>query len=258
MPSMEFMKKARLDALWDKVFGPDHKPEKILRSGIKHRNIVGKFPTERYAAGGIIRTRLPIMLDGLIHLDTDPRVVGLSPYPLKIHYLSEEDGEVVGRHHVPDIGVRFDDGSVGFVDYMPFHSQDPAWFDQRTRELRLHFSEEYGAGYAVHDERCIYPQPLFRNLSLMWRHKPLPIDHESIGVIAKEILAANLPMTMGQLTRAVSMNAFVSRYEDEPDSAFRVLDDTSPVFTACMQLAIAGKVKLDLSRLFSPSTIVSR
>ncbi|WFS02371.1 hypothetical protein [Rhizobium tumorigenes] len=252
------MKQAKLDAFWHELFGPDHEPVRVFKAGAKHRNPVGKFPTDRYAAGGVIRTRSPLMSDGLKHLDVDPRVIWLAPYPFQISYLSvDEHGEIFSRTHVPDVGIRFRNGTVGFVDYVPFSCQDER-SRQREREILLHLAENFNAGYAVHDERCIYPEPIFRNVCVLREHRSLPIDHECIREIGREILEASLPMTIGELTRSVSVNAFVEKWEDEPDSAYRVDKDANPVFTACMQLAITGKVNLDLTRVFSPSTVVSK
>lgn len=258
MPSVEFMKQARLDAFWHELFGPDHEPVRVFKAGARHQNPVGKFTTDKYAAGGVIRTRSPLMADGLKHLDTDPRVMRLAPFPFQISYLSADGhGEIFGRKHVLDVGIRFRNGSVGFVDYVPFSCQDER-SRQREREISLHLAENFNAGYAVHDERCIYPEPIFRNVCVLREHRSLPIDHECVREIAREILEASLPMTIGDLTRSMSINAFAEKWADEPDSAYRVDREANPVFTACMQLAIAGKVTLDLRREFSPSTLVAR
>ncbi len=251
------MRQAGLDALWAHIFGPDHKPEKVYEPRIRHRNMRGRFPTEKCRSSGTIRTRLPLMLDGLIHLDTDPDVVAIAAYPKTFHYLSADtEGEVVGRSHTPDVGVRRRDGSVVFIDYVPYRLQEELhWIGQRTTELRLHL-EQYGVTYAVHDERSIYIQPRFNNLNLMFGHKPLPYQHAGIAETSRAIMRQPLPSTIGELCKKSSPNALVARWEDEPVSSFRIVPEVNVVFTACMQLAYRGKIELDLSRPFSPRTRV--
>ena len=36
------------------------------------------------AVAGFVRTRLPLMIDSLFHLDTDPFWARISPYPIEI------------------------------------------------------------------------------------------------------------------------------------------------------------------------------
>lgn len=257
MPSA-VARQARIDALWRHMFGPDHKPEKIYKPRIRHRNMRGRFPTEKCRSTGTIRTRLPLMLDGLVHLDTDPDVVAIAAYPMTFDYLSSNsDGEVVGRSHTPDVGVLKKDGTVLFIDYVPYRlQQDLYWVKQRTAELKLHL-EQYGAAYAVHDERSIYVQPRFSNLNLMFGHKPLPYQHPGIAETCRAIMRQALPATIGELCRMSAPNALVARWEDEPATAFRAVPEVNVVFTACMQLAYRGEIDVDMSRPFSPRTRVT-
>ncbi|WFU00703.1 hypothetical protein QA648_11025 [Rhizobium sp. CB3171] len=255
----EVARQTRLDALWKHVFGPEHKPVKTYKPRIRHRNMRGRFPTEKCRSTGMIRTRLPLMLDGLVHLDTDPNVVAIAAYPTTFDFLSANgDGNVVGRSHIPDVGVLQASGKVVFVDWIPFRlQQDLPWLKQRTAELRLHL-EQYGAEYAVHDERSIYIQPRFSNLNLMEAHKPLPYQHAGIDETCRAIMRQPLPSTIGELCRMSAPNALVARWEDEPAGAFRVVPEVNVVFTACMQLAYRGEIELDISRPFSPRTRVTR
>lgn len=249
---------ARLAALWRHMFGPDHKPVKIYKPRIRHRNMRGRFPTEKCRSTGSIRTRLPLMLDGLVHLDTDPDVVAIAPYPITFDFVSADgEGGAVGRSHTPDAGVLAADGKVVFVDWIPYRlQQDLPWIETRTAELRLHL-ERYGASYAIHDERSIYIQPRFNNLNLIEAHKPLPYQYAGIAETCRAILRQPLPSTIGELCRMNAPNAIVARWEDEPASAFKLVPEVNVVFTACMQLAYRGKIELDLSRPFSPRTSVS-
>lgn len=254
----EVARQARIAALWRHMFGPDHKPVKVYKPRIRHRNMRGRFPTEKCRSTGTIRTRLPLMLDGLVHLNTDPDVVAIAAYPIKFDYVSADDeGKVVGKSHTPDVGVLKASGKVVFVDWIPYalQQEDPS-LARRTAELRLHI-ERYGASYAVHDERCVYVQPRFNNLNLIDRHKPLPYQYAGIAETCRAILRQPLPSTIGKLCRMAAPNAIVARWDDEPLSAFRHVPEVNIVFTACMQLAYQGKVELDLSRPFSPRTWVA-
>ena len=68
------------------------------------------------AVAGFVRTRLPLMIDGLFHLDTDPFWRGFRPIRLKS---ATSDGNVVVRDRISDIGVEAVDGTRVYIDYVP-------------------------------------------------------------------------------------------------------------------------------------------
>ena len=144
-----------------------------------------------------------------------------------------------------------------FVDFVPYNVlKESPWLRRQAAELSLHL-EQFGAQYAIHDERAIYIQPRFSNLNLMLSHKPLPYQFAGIAETCRAIMRHPFPTTIGELCRMSAPTALVARWEDEPASAFRVVPEVNVVFTACMQLAYQGRIELDISRPFSPRTRVT-
>jgi len=152
-------------------FDEGHEPRRRFPARKMYPTLPGWFPT-RKAPGQKIRTRLPMMMDGLIHIDTDPRCVRISPYPVSIRFFAHgPDGRFKVVQHIPDVGVKMADGSEVYIDFVPVNMQDEhPDFRRWEEELREAFQEQYGASYAVHDELCIYIKPRFGNLQTIWKH----------------------------------------------------------------------------------------
>jgi hypothetical protein len=186
------------------------------------------------------------MADGLLHLDTDPNVVQLSPYPMEIVYWSTHDGKVpVKRDHSPDMAIMLRDDRVLFVDYIPYQEQnDNPLFWRRVAERKRHFHEELGCDYAVHDERSIRIEPRLSNLRLMWTHKARRTEPTSLAHARETIRSTKLPTTIRSISDQAAFVRQAVRWSDDADPI--LLEDTNLIFTAVMQLAMRGEVRLDL------------
>jgi hypothetical protein len=240
-------------------FEEDHEPLRKVRKRVMHRMLPGPFPT-RKAVGGHIRASQPLMMDGLIHHDTDPACVRISAFPVEARYLSAvPDGGAVVRSHVPDVGLLRDDGAICYVDYIPLNIQtEMPWLEQRTRELRLAFREQFGAAYAVHDERCIYIRPRFQNLQTMWKHQLQGVDDEALMAVRKALVSLPAPTTIAEIRTAAALPRLQMVWS-HPEREHRVdLDDVDRAFSSVMQLAMNGEVWIDLSRPFDGATAVDR
>jgi hypothetical protein len=242
-------------AILEDIFSDNHKPVRKIGHGMFEPGRAISFPTSKVATG-IVRARSLLMADGLLHLDTDPNVIQVSPYPMEIGYWSTLDEKTPAkRDHIPDVAIQLRDESVVFIDYVTVRGQnDTPFFWRRRAERVRHFRDQLGCTYAVHDERSIRIQPRLSNLRLMWSHRQRPTEPPSLSLAREALRRTKLPTTI----RAISDNAAFSRQairwaEDEVPV---LLEETNLIFTAVMQMAMRGEVRLDLGkRLTLDSTV---
>jgi hypothetical protein len=243
----------------DYGLGDDHQPKRNIRKRVRHATLPVNFPTTK-AVAGTVRARLPLMADGLLHLDTDPYWTRISPYPVRIEFLSQDkNGRFVVAAHVPDIGVISRDGRKVFIDYVPLVIQrERPHLARRTELLKEIFREEHGAAYAVHDERSIYIEPRFSNLKTMWMHKLNGWDIEALMAVRKALGRLSMPAMIDEVRQAASLPGFRMVWEQPDGESHQDLDNVDRAFSAVMELAMNGEVQVDLSEPFSGTTLVSR
>jgi hypothetical protein len=234
-------------ALLEAIFADRHKPLREIGHGMYGRGHAISFPTNKVPSG-VIRAHSTLMADGLLHLDTEPNVTQLSAYPLEVVYWSTKDGKTPEkRDHIPDIAAKLRDDSVVFIDYVPWNEQlDTRFFWRRVAERARHFREEFDCVYVVHDERSIRIEPRLSNLRLMWTHRARRTEPPSVAHARQIIRQAKLPVTI----RTISDKADFARQAIlwEGDDAPTLLEETNLIFTAVMQLAMRGEVRLDLGK----------
>ncbi len=246
------------EAFWRDVFGPNNQPQREIKPGSHYRTLPGWFPTRKNVRGQV-RTREPLMSDLMIHLDTDPAIRVVAEFPIKTIYRARRlDGSVVAKEHIPDVAALRRDGRVFVIDVMPWHVQKSIRGNERRRDALTAHYEQLGARYLLLDETSLRLQPLLNNLKLMWMHKSSAHDLPGMAQLRQALRDATYPRTMEDLVRSMPSNAIMARWSDEDESSARHVTECSPVFTAVMQLAIAGEVEVDLTKRFSPSTMISR
>lgn len=239
-------------------FGPDATPKRTIAPRRLHPSLPGWFPTSK-AAGGLVRTRSPLMMDGLIHVATDPLAVRIAAYPLEIHWWCEDaDGEYRRRTDIPDIAVDWRDRSLSFHTFTPLEIQkENPRFAEQAEQLDRVFREEHGASYSVLDERDIDVQPRKTNLVTMWKHELGDLDPEALDAVRLALerrRRAGDPSTIGQLKSDCGLLPFWTVFADEAPPL--PLAGNERVFSAVMTLAIAGEVSLDLGKILSDDTCV--
>lgn len=236
------------------VFTVAHTPLWAPKWGTLYRTLPVTFPTAKCAQLEVF-ARLPLMADGLIHLDTDPEVEAISAYPMSIEYLSPlTDFKSVKKAHVPDVAVRMRGGQIIFIDYIPCNEQEAnPWIERRTFALKRHCENAMGCLYVVHDERCVLANPLFQNLKVMWRHKQTAADVAGLSLVLQSLRYCQFPSTIKELRNACLVDDEVG---DLIASYLNQGDDL--VFAAIMQMCISGELDIDLSRIFAGTTEVRR
>jgi len=235
----------KTEALLETIFSDDHKPVRKVGRSMYGTGHAVSHPSAK-TPSGIVRARSPLMADGLLHLDTDPNVMRISPYPTVELVWSALDGEARAKvEHIPDVAILTRDDRVVFIDYVEVVFQRATKdFDRLVAERVRHYREELGCAYSVLDERSIRAEPRMSNLRLMWTHRSRPTEPQSLAHARQALRLASLPCSI----RAVSDSADIARQgivwdgDDRPT----LIDETDLVFTAVMQLAMRGEVRLDL------------
>lgn len=237
----------KTEAILEAIFSDAHVPVRKVGRSMYGTGHAVSHPSSKVPKG-IMRARSPLMADGLLHLDTDPNVVRMSPYPLvALHWSTDDNVTVFKREHIPDMAIELADGSVVFVDYLSRAEQAATpEFQRRVAERIRHFGDEFGCAYQVLDERTVRIEPRLSNVRLMWTHRERETEPRSLSHAREALRRTPLPNTI----RAVSDNADISRQAirwagDELPTA---VEETNLVFTAVMQLAMRGEVLLDLGR----------
>lgn len=227
---------------------------------VMHKTLPGIAPSLK-VEGGYVRTRLPLMLDGMLHLETNPSVKRIRPYPIRIEYSSDQASEMFKmRDHIFDLGVELRSGGRLYIDYVPLAiQQERPWIKERTERLQELTRDELGADYAVHDERMLYVQPRFANLKVMYQHLRVN-DQEALMVVRRVITQMDLPSNIAAVRAQVKLRSLrfeVADLDGQSVAYARNLDEVDRVFTAIMQMAAAGEIVIDLAHPFSDTSLLS-
>ncbi len=234
-------------AILETIFSEGHKPVRKVGRSMYGTGHAVSHPSSKVASG-IVRARSPLMADGLLHLDTDPNVVQLSPYPLEALIWSTIDGVTpVKVEHIPDMAILMRDDSVAFLDYVEFAAQKTTpGFRRLVAERVRYFQGELGCAYSVLDEHEVRREPRLSNVRLMWTHRSRPTEPQSLTHARQAIRATRLPATIRSVFEASGIGRQAIRWVG--DDAPTAVKETNLLFTAAMQLAMRGEVRLDLGR----------
>lgn len=228
-------------------FGDDHRPRREIAPRARHSAMPGIFST-RKAARGWLRTSSPLMMDGLVHPETDPRWIRLADYPFRVGgWLRRRDGSHAPFRHVPDVGVIDGNGAIVYIDYVPVAIQrERADFDARVEALRELYREDHGISYVVHDERHIYAEPRFSNLRIMRGNRLDDVDPNVTTAVRVAVLQVSLPATIEAIAQASRRPGADG---ESPGAMGRVL-------SVILGLALIGELEIDLTQPLSGRTKV--
>lgn len=231
-----------------RIFRPDHKPVYESPRRKKHHHAPGFFPTFK-AVGNGVRVTSPLSSDCLLHLDTDPTVLKISPYPFEVRYSVHDRYGIVGvRKHRPELAILHEDGRVVIMDVIPLAIQEEGRA-QRGKAVAEALWNTYRVAYSVMDERDLHIEPRLSNLRTIWRHHR--DSDPGCNVAVQRVLdELGLPTTIGQVRSGAEGLAEIER----------VLSAENPwdaVFTELMVLAFRGAIQLDLSHPFSDQTLIT-
>lgn len=247
----------RVRPVLDEIFSPEHCPRKTFAAKQKDRGSRYKTPSRKYAAAKVVVYRNPYMHNGLLLLDVDPDVVAIAPFPLVVRFITVDDERrAVWRDHVPDLAVRRRDGRVEFIDFM--HDHDAHARVGELNDLAYALHQSAGIIHRVMTATEIVAQPRFYNANVIWNHQPVAGELVSLESVQRDILRQPLPMTISELSAAIDHNVAVVREDGELRTASRPIAAVDIVYTACLRLAYAGRVRLDMNKQISMSTIITK
>lgn len=244
-------------AILEGLFSANHEPVFDPPKRVQHRTLPVEFPTRKCPAGGV-RCRSPLMADGLLHLDTDPNVLAISPYPLIASTWVEIEPGVEDRlEHFADVAIRRRDSSVVFLKYESYEIQkERPWLENKARVLADYYRDVLGCAYRVLNETSLRIEPRLSNLRTMWQHREVRSQPSQLDRVRDALLAHPTPVSIHTLWEDVGRPALAIWWEG--DSTPTHLSGPNPVFTAVMQLAMLGEVRLDLGQPLSMQSLVTR
>jgi len=241
-------------------FGDDHVPLLKIAKSQKHQQMPVTFPS-RKAAQKTIRARSPLMRDALIHLETNPDVVRIAAYPVRIQYeIADRYSVIASLDHIPQVDVWTRQEQASYFDIIPVCiQQENRWIASRTSKLKKAFWEEYRATYAVLDENSLHIQPRMMNLATI-RYHAYRVDEAAVMAVRRALLSVPAQTTVQAITDAAALpdRAHVFYNEDGSVAQCRVLTEVKRTFSAVMWLVVEGELKIDLSGPLSPLSAVSR
>ncbi|MGO6816815.1 hypothetical protein ACCS67_18295 [Rhizobium brockwellii] len=181
------------------------------------------------------------MRDYLWHLEVDPSVVLISPYPLKLEYQTyDRYGPNGTASHIPTLGILNTDGGVVYADVVSEAILKEQWFRERRRgQLEQAYADQFGASYSIITELALHIQPRMDNIRRLWRDNRTR-DPQAMRAVRRVIDGhGGGPTTIGRivdLTRHGNREAAI----------------------ACvLQLAISGEIQIDLGTPISENTAVT-
>lgn len=242
------------------IFTEPYTPGRVIKDRARHATLPGVFAT-RKAPTSWVRTRLPLMMEGLIHLETDPRVLKIAVYPPKLLYSVWHDIPTRSkiREVSPDVAILEDDGHVTVLEYVPVAIQDERGaFAKRVETIKRVYAEEHGCSYAVQSELSIGIEPRMTNLRRQYEHSFVD-DATALATVRRAVYRMSLPTTIGDVRAQVDLPppTYVVLADQSNDVAFsRRLDGVDRVFTALMQLAHSGEIEIDISRPYDDRSFV--
>lgn len=191
-----------------------------------------------------------LVRDLFLHLETSRDVAIVEEFPEEIEYWSvATNGEPTLRRHTAHASGRTRDGVHIVFEAMSLREQrSRRGLRQRTADLQAHYART-NVRYILVDERTLHKQPAFDNLRIMWQHKRSDGQHPDIDLTAGRVLEQPLPLEIRELAR---------RLEPDAMHGLQTVEDLcgSLVFTAVLQLAMAGVIEVDLDRPLSGSSVV--
>ncbi|MGO7130372.1 hypothetical protein AB9E06_05860 [Rhizobium leguminosarum] len=222
-------------------FEPGHEPVYKVPKRKKGGPTPSHVPSRKSVSGKGIRAAHPLMREYLWHLEVDPSVRFISPYPMKVEYQTfDRYGPNGTATHIPDLGILKTDGSAVYCDVVPEAILKEQWYRERRR-LRLEetYADQFGAAYSILTELAIHIQPRMDNVSRLWRDNRTR-DPEAMRAVRRVIDGRDgTATTIGSI---VGMTGYPNR----------------EVAVACvLQLAVSGEIKIDLGRPISENTAVT-
>lgn len=244
-------------------YPPGFEPGQLPRYEVPSRKKGGTtplhVPTKKSVRGRNIRAAHPLMAHFLMHLETDPNVRKISPYPIEIEYQrSGSSGDTTTVSHIPDLGILHRDGSIVFCDIVP----EAILAEQRHRtrradDLRQAYTDQLGAAYSIITELDVYVEPRMTNVSTLWRHRDCD-DPEALRKVIGVLDRMTFPTTIAEIVEQADLPHLIWETDSDGATERQVLSDVNRAFSCILQMACEGRLDVDLANPISPASRIAR
>lgn len=211
----------------------------LARSG--RASMPGWFPTAK-GTQGALRTESLLEWECLTHFEAHPDVAMMATQPHKLRYLRRRpDGGSFYARYTPDVAMRSRDGRLAVVEVKPSKKADTPEWRAKAAALRAAYAE-VGVAFSTWTERSIKVQPRHANVAMMLQHRRTVPDDEADVLASAALLHLGLPASLGDVCAMCPLpapHAYVDR-----------------AYTAVINMALRGEVRLDLSRPLGRDTVI--
>lgn len=202
----------------------------------------GLFASRKTYGDREIRTESILEMEGLAHIEVNHRYERVAPQPHHLIFHHEKpDGSTRVHSYVPDCAVLTNEGRVIIVDFKWTYLRAlPEWAVLEP-VIREAYRLDHGATYQVLTEEYVLAEPRRTNVAVMLMHRPIEGAVSEIVAVRGAIGRLGLPSTIGAIREAARLPATGA---------------IDPAFSALMELAMAGEVRIDLGRPFDDASTV--
>lgn len=221
---------------------PGLKPVRRIKAKTKRISRPGRFATSKTFVREPIRTETVLEMDGLAHIETNPRYIRIAPQPHRLTFhVPGPDGATRVDTYVPDLAAQTVEGNVVIVDFKwSWLRALPEWAEVEP-VIREAYRVDHGAKFVVLTEEHLHVEPRRTNVAIMLMHRPPAEDPAATAAVRAAIERLGLPSTVGAVRAAAGL----------------ATDGVSdPAFSTLVELALTGEVALDLGRPFDDGTRV--
>lgn len=222
---------------------PGCKPVRKIAKKSKRISRPGVFASAKTFDGRAIRTESILEMEGLAHIEVNARYVRVAPQPHRLIFHVEDGRSTQVHTYVPDLAILTRDGQVIVVDFKwSFLRERPDWAALEP-VIREAYRLDHGVTYRVLTEEHLLVEPRRTNVAILMMHRPMVANEGAITAVRSAIASLDMPSTIGALRSASGLAS------DGP---------ADPAFSALMELAVAGEVRIDMSRLFDDASVIGQ
>lgn len=219
------------------------KPVREIAKKSRRISRPGIFASAKTINGRAVRTESILEMEGLAHIEVNSAYVRVAPQPHRLTFHVEAgNGSTEVHTYVPDVAVETRDGTVIVLDFKwSWLRKRPGWADVEPI-IRTAYALDHGVTYRVLTEEHLLVEPRRTNVAIMLMHRPMVADAAAITAVRSAIATLGLPRSIGDLRSASGLI---------PEGP------TDRAFSAIMELAIAGEIRIEMSQPFGEDSLVS-
>ena len=228
-------------------FETDHVPVHTVPAVVHNGSMPVNVPTSKCVGGkSSIRVSKPLSEDAVIFWETDPRIELISHYPVMLKWeRMRRDGTIQEMKHAIEFAIQWRGGKRTYIDVEKLSHYGTSWLELRTRDLKKQVPRRLGAAYAVVSEKVLYGAPRLYNRRHIYSYLHV-VDERAKARIRRVMRESEPPMRIAAVSDAARLRAIGYGMLDPNGRPFtRPLPEIDRAYTAIMQLAAAGELRID-------------